>query len=323
MNRNGGCGRLLAGLGIVAALAMGCGGPETKVSDVPSIAVIRLATGAPGGGFYPFGVALAEQFNRTHSQLRLEHQPSGGAVANLGAIQHGDTDVAFAFADVAYLGYMGRLSPTQLRFDQLRAIAVLQLTPVQLVARAGSNIRSVVDLRGRRVAMGPEGSGTALTARLIMNAFGVELDAVREEFLDFRTAGTKLVRGELDAMFDVAFYAQSSADALQSGAHLITIEGAAVDRLSREYPFLRMTVVPVNTYPGIDAVGTIGVDSLLVCRSSLDQDVVHKFTTQLFESLPSFSTTQRRFVELDQAPAAPIPLHEGAVRYYREQELLR
>jgi TRAP transporter TAXI family solute receptor len=124
-------------------------------------------------------------------------------------------------------------------------------------------------------------------------------------------------------MFDRAFYAESAADALRSGARLITIEGAPAERLGRQYPFLRMTVVPQDTYPGVRAVQTIGVDSLLICRSTLDEEVVHRLTKALFEALPSFSTPQRRFAELDQAPAAPIPLHEGAARYYREQELLR
>ena len=315
----------LALIGLVTAVALACDSPrgDDTAALAPAADIVRLGTGAPGGGFYPFGVALAEEFKRGHARVQIEHQPSGGAVANLGAIQRGDADVAFAFADVAYLAYVGRLDPTQPRFDQLRAIAVLQLTPVQLIARAGSNIRSVRDLRGRRVAIGPDGSGAALTARLIMDAFGVASGAVREEFLDFRTAGSRLVEGSLDAMFDNAFYAESSADALRSGAHLVTIQGAPVERLGRQYPFLRMTVVPRDTYPQVNVVETIGVDSLLICRSSLDQDVVHRFTKALFDALPSFSTAQRRFTELDQAQAAPIPLHEGAARYYREQELLR
>lgn len=311
----------------LATLALACTSPRgsdsAPVDSAESVDIVRLSTGAPGGGFHRFGAELEEAFKRTHTRVRIEHQPSGGAVANLGAIQRGDADVAFAFADVAYLAYVGRLGAAQPRFDQLRAIAVLQLTPVQLIARGESRIRSVSDLRGRRVGMGPDGSGTALTARLIMDAFGVPSGAVREEFLDFQTAGKRLVEGTLDAMFDNAFYAPSSADSLRSGAYLVTIQGAAVERLGRQYPFLRMTVVPRDTYPDVNVVQTIGVDSLLICRSSLGQEVVHRFTKALFDALPSFSTAQRRFTELDQAPAAPIPLHEGAARYYREQELLR
>lgn len=299
--------------------ASGCGSGRA-VEARPAV-IVRLATGAAGGGFYPFGQALAEQLNRRLIGIRIEPQISLGAVANLRAIQSGEADVALAFADVAYLASVGRLDRGVPPFDQVRAIAVLQLTPVQLVARAGSGIGSVRDLEGRRVAIGPEGSGTALTARLIMEAFGIHPGAVRAVSLEFRSAGLQLLQGKLDAMFDSAFYAESAANALRAGAGLVAIEGPPVTRLARKYPFLRMTVVPRDTYPGIPAVPTIGVDSLLVCRRTLDADVVRRVTEALFEQLPLLSTAQRRFVELDQAPAAPVPLHEGAARYYRQQEL--
>ena len=171
--------------------------------------------------------------------------------------------------------------------------------------------------------MGPEGSGTALTARLIMDAFGVPSGAVREEFLEFRTAGIRLVEGHLDAMFDNAFYAESAADALRSGARLVTIQGAPVERLGRQYPFLRMTVVPKDTYPQVDVVETIGVDSLLICRSSLDQAVVHQFTKALFDALALVFHHTAALHGARSSACGAIPLHEGAARYYREHELLR
>ena len=207
----------------LATLAVACTFPTGRdTAPVDSVDTVRLSTGAPGGGFYRFGAELQEGFNRNAARVRIEHQPSGGAVANLGAIQRGDADVAFAFADVAYLAFVGRLGATEPRFDQLRAIAVLQLTPVQLIARGGSSIRAVSDLRGRRVGIGPDGSGTALTARLIMDAFGVPSGAVRKG-----SSTSKLLADVswryIDAMFDNAFYAPSSADSLRSGAYLVTI----------------------------------------------------------------------------------------------------
>lgn len=257
--------------------------------------------------------------------LKLELKTSTGAVANVRALHQGEADVGFAFADVAYLAYVGQLGDGTEPFDQLRAIAVLQLTPVQLVARAGSDIQSVADLRGRRVGMGPDGSGTALTAQLIFGAFGLKPDLVRTELLPFNEASERLVAGTLDAMFDTAMFpAESAARALRAGARLVPIEGEPAERLGREYPFLRMTVLPRDTYPGIAATPTVGVDSLIVCRSTLDEDLVHDLTASLFDALPALSSSGRLpLVELDEAPAASIPLHEGAARYFREQELRR
>jgi TRAP-type uncharacterized transport system substrate-binding protein len=124
-------------------------------------------------------------------------------------------------------------------------------------------------------------------------------------------------------MFDNATYADSIAAALQAGARLVAIEGPPVERLRREYPLLRSMKFPPDTYPATGSFRTLGVDSLLVCRLSLDEEVVHALTTAVFEALGSLARTGRwNLVGPDQAPAAPIPLHKGAARYYREQEFV-
>lgn len=309
----------------IAALSLpglACREEPTRAAAEP--VVLQFSTGAPGGGFYPIGQSLADVFQGVPGGMRLAIRPSEGAVANVRAVQEGRTDIGFGFADVAYLAYVGRLDPGTPPFNQLRAIALLQLTPVQLLAARGTRIAGVQDLRGKHVGVGPDGSGTALTARLIFQAFGIEPSAVHTESLQFNEAGRRLAGGSLDAMFDNAIYAESAALALRSGARLVPIQGPAVDRLQREYPFLRVTTIPGETYPGVAAVQTVGVDSLLICRRDLEEEFVHALTARLFKSLPMLAAPMRRnLAELAEASATPIPLHEGAARYYREQELLR
>jgi uncharacterized protein len=114
--------------------------------------------------------------------------------------------------------------------------------------------------------------------------------------------------------------------AARAGARLMPLAGPPIERLRHDYPFLRVTVIPRDAYPGVvDKVRTIGVDSLLVCRRDLDETLVYDLTRRFFELLPSLSASQGalRFMDLDQAPATPIPLHDGAARFYRERELLR
>lgn len=307
---------------VLSTLVSSCVKP---LPSPPAAAQLRMVTGQRGGGFHPFGAALADLLNQGFTEARVGVIPTDGAVSNVTAIQSGSADVGLAFADVAYLAFVGLLDGHTPPFDQLRAIAVLQLTPVQLFTRADSGIRSVSDLRGRLVAVGPEGSGTALTARLIFQAFGLAAGDVRTQTLPFSDAGERLVRGDIDAMFDTAIHpAESATLAVRAGARLIPIGGAVVSRLRRDYPFLRQTVVPAGTYPGVDAIETVGVDSLLVCRRALDEQLVHELTVRLFQALPQLSLTRRiHFAELDEASTTPIPLHDGAARYYREQELLR
>ena len=299
--------------------------PALPVHAAP--ALVRFSTGTPGGGFYPLGEGLARAYERSLQAVTLQINPTAGAVTNVEAIQRGDADLGFAFADVAYIAYVGRLGGATGPFDRLRGIAVMQLTPVHLVVGRDSRLRQVGDLRGRRIGVGPPGSGTALTAGLILQAFGIDESAVQVEQLQFNDAADRLVHGTLDAMFDTAIYpAASVTAATRAGARLMPLAGPPIERLRHDYPFLRVTVIPRDTYPGaVNTTRTIGVDSLLVCRRDLDETLVYDLTRRFFEALPSLSSSQGalRFIDLDQAPATPIPLHDGAARFYRERELLR
>jgi len=275
-------------------------------------------SGPTGGGFYPLGEGLVSAFGRLLPDITVEHHPSTGAVNNAELIQSGNADLGFVFADVAYVAYVGRL-------DRLRGVAVLELTPLHLVVRSG--ITSVRDLRGRRVALGPPGSGTALTAEIVLRAFGIRLSDIHTEAMQFDEAARRLVAGRLDAMFDTAIYpVEAVRMAAAAGARLMPLAGPPIDKLRLEYPFFRAAVIPRDAYRGMtEAVHTIGVDSLLVCRRDLDEELVYQLTRRFFEALPMLSSSQNalRLMDLDQAPATPIPLHDGAARYYRERELLR
>ncbi|MBI3264598.1 MAG: TAXI family TRAP transporter solute-binding subunit, partial [Acidobacteria bacterium] len=171
------------------------------------------------------------------------------------------------------------------------------------------------------------GSGTALTAGLVLEAFGIGPTAVHTELLPFNDAAVRLVNGTLDAMFDAAVYPTESVQAAtRAGARLMSVAGPPIERLRHEYPFFRVAIIPRGAYPGVaQAVHTIGVDSLLVCRRDLPAALVYDLTRRFFEALTLLSSSQDalRFMDLDQAPATPIPLHEGAARYYRERELTR
>jgi len=308
----------------IDVLACACApAPPARTSPV----VVRFSTGTPGGGFYPLGEGLARAYEQSLRPITFQVHPTAGAVTNVEEIQRGEADLGLAFADVAYIAYVGRLGRAPQAFDRLRGIAVMQLTPVHLVVGRDSRIREVGDLRGRRIGVGPPGSGTALTAGLILQAFGIAETAVQVEQLQFNDAADRLVNGTLHAMFDTAIYpAASVTQATREGARLVPIAGPAIERLRHEYPFLRVTVIPRDTYPGgSQTIRTIGVDSLLVCRRDLDETLVYDLTRRFFEALPSLSSSQGalRFMDLDQAPATPIPLHDGAARFYRERELLR
>jgi TRAP transporter TAXI family solute receptor len=296
--------------------------PADNTPSARPVIRARLVTGPTGGGSLPLGEEIAEAINRGVRDLHIETALSSGAVSNIRAIQQGTAELALTFADVAYLSFSGQLAPDEPPFDQIRGIAVLQVTPVALVVRPGLHVRGPQELRGRRVGVGPAGSGTAVTARLILQAYGLEARDLHIETIGFQEGITKLLAGELDAMFDNAIMrSEALKRAAEGGARFVPIEGPAADHLRREYPFLRVTVIGPELYG--TSVRTIGVDGLLICRSDLDETLVYELTRQLFASLKSLGQGALRSMDVKQAPATPIPLHPGAARYYRERELSR
>ncbi len=296
--------------------------PANTSSLEPSVTPLRFVTGPVGGGSLPLGEEIGAALSAGLSNIAIETVHSAGAVSNIRAIQRGEAQLALTFADVAYLAFSGHLGASDPRFDQVRGIAVLQVTPIALVVRPGLQVRGPQDLRGRSVGVGPEGSGTAVTASLILRAYGLDEHELHIETIGFQEGVTKLLSGKLDAMFDNAIVRSDALKrAADGGARFVPIEGPASDRLRREYPFLRVTVMAPELYG--TSVRTIGVDGVLICRSDLDETLVYEITRQLFASLKSLGRGALRSMDVKQAPATPVPLHPGAARYYRERELSR
>lgn len=308
------------------ALALVCVACE-RTSDPPPAVSVRFVTGTPGAGFHALGDGLARELARTLPHLTLDVLASDGAATNIEAIQRGEADIGLAHADVTYLAYTGRLDRARPPFARLRGIAMLQLMRVHVVVRGGAGIRRIEDLRGRRISLGRPGYGSASTAALVLQAYGIGLDEVTVERLRYDEAAARLAAGTLDALLVTGTYPLAAVTtATRTGARVLPLEGAAIDRLRAAYPFFSPTTIPAGAYLNQPAtIRTIGVDSLLVCRADLDEAVVHDLTQQLFDVLPTLSSPELSAASMDfaQASATPIPLHEGAARYYRERELLR
>jgi len=309
----------LVGIALVTAAGASCREPEPP----PARKEIRLTTGTPGARFHPLGQALARAYAAALPMLDVRLLDTAGSVANVEALERGDADVGLSYADVAYTAYVGGLDGRQASFAELRGIAVLELAPVHLVVRAGSKIADPTDLRGRRVAVGPPGSGSALTAEIVLRALGIDASAVDVEPLKYNEAAAQLAAGTIDALFvNGSDPVDSVRASTLAGARILPLGGPAIERLRHDYPFFRPAVIHGGTYPGHPApIRTIGVDNLLLCRRGLDEATVHDLTQQFFAQLPSLSILSG--LDLEQAPATPIPLHDGAARYYRERELSR
>ena len=307
---------------VLALLLAGC---QVKTPPRKPL-VIRITTGLPGMTFKPLGEALASAFQSVITDARFEVIETAGSVANLQRLESGGADLGFALADVAYTAFNGRGMEFPTPAKNVRALAVLHPSAVHVLVPAKSKARSVADLRGD-IGVGPAGSGTAITSALLLNAFGVSPKQITNQSLPFITASDALSSGQLEAAFVVA---ADPVDAVQratnAGARLLEIGGAQVQRLRVDYPFLRPGIIPGGTYQKEPrAIQTMLIDVLLLTRVGLDDELVRRLTSVLFDVLPQLSSNHDflRMMDVRRAPATPIPLHAGAALYYREQELSR
>lgn len=307
----------------LCAAASACGHPVQAQRQT----VVRIATGLPGMTFKPLGEGLRAGYSRAMPDVRFELIETAGSVSNLQDLQEGTADLGLALADVTYMAYNGHIAELSGAARAVRGIAVLHPSIAHVLVPGRSPVRSIADLRGGRLGVGPPGSGSAVTSALLLRAFGVRPDQVEERDLPFVVASDALGRGELDAAFIVAADpVEAVRRAMDKGARMLDIKGKTLQDLRTEYPFLRPAVIPAGTYASdTQPVQTVQIDVLLVCRKGLDDVLVHRLTAALFQILPELAVGQDylRLMDLRRAPAAPIPLHRGAALYYREQELLR
>lgn len=251
--------------------------------------------------------------------VRTEIASEGGSsITSLLDLQRRVVDISVPLADVAYLAYGGRLAEIAEPFDQLRGMAVTDLSTVHLLTAPRVNAASIRDLRGLRVSLGAPGSSTSLMTPRLLQAHGIGPADARGQRIPNAEMMTRIASGDIDAAF--ATYTAPSvavANAMRAGARLIDISGPVVEQLRTEYPYLKRTLIVRGTYPNqTQAVHTIGVDIVLVCRADLDEDVVYRLLDAYFATRPAMTPPN-----LERAPATPIPLHPGAARYYRQREL--
>jgi hypothetical protein len=202
-------------------------------------------------------------------------------------------------------------------------MAVLSVNKFYVFARRGSGIRRIEDLRGKRVAVAPRTGASELFTRIVLRAYDMTYADMHVEFQPFNEMGRLFAEGANDAMIIVsAGTARDIAAPSQPNTPLVLpIADRIITALRAEYPFVKPVVLPPDELPKDSLpVHTVGVDSLLICRKDLDEEIVYQLTREFF-SWPETAT--RYTADLSLAAAAPIPLHPGAARYYREQEILR
>lgn len=278
---------LVAGLVAAAALAAvaGCGGDGQQAGAKK---FLNIGTGGTAGTYYPIGGAMAEILNKEIPGMNASAQSTGASVANINMLQDGSIDLAIVQNDITYYAVNGTEMFKDKKFDGLRGIATLYPETCQFVTLDSSGIKSVKDLKGKRVAVGAAGSGAEANARQIMEAYGLTYDDISVQYLSFGEAASALKDGNVDAAFLTAGYPTASVQDIssQNKIRLLPVEPAAADALIAKYPFYTKTTIPAGTYAGCDEeIPTISVMAMLVASDKVDEQMGYDIAKAIFSNL--------------------------------------
>ena len=286
---------------------------------------MSVAGGSTGGVFFPLATGMAEMLSQTIEGYEFTGGATGGSGENVRLLGTNSAQFGLIMADAAYNGHYGKEAfEAEGGYDKVVGIMMTYNQAMHLIVPADSDIETMADLEGKRVSPGPAGSGTALMAGTILDAYGLAGKLTLDP-LSHSQQMTALGDGQLDAAF-LLLPTGAAAVTSHAAAHPIRFipmdDTDAIGKLTGAYPFYFPTKIAAGAYEGQpNAVATVGVAVTLAASSDVPEEIAYE-ATKLFNEHPDQLATYHAIAKSISADTAltgmPIPLHPGAQRYYEE-----
>lgn len=290
---------------------------------------INVLTGGQAGVYYPVGVALSQIFAKDVPNARSTAQVTRASAENLNLLQSGRGELAMTLADALSDAWKGDAEagfPNKL--DKLRGVTGTYNNYIQIVANADSGIKTVADLKGKRLSVGAARSGTELNARAILKAAGLTYqDLGKVEYLPFGESVELMKNRQLDATLQSAGLGVASIRDLATAVKIVVVPVPASVVTKVGDAAYQPAIIPANTYTGqTEAVPTAAIPNFLVTHSGVPEDTVYRMTKAMYDNIDTLYAAHNaiRVMKRENALAGmPVPLHPGAERYYKEVGLIK
>ncbi|QSX37339.1 TAXI family TRAP transporter solute-binding subunit [Shewanella sedimentimangrovi] len=313
--------RKLGLLGALAAL-----GISTAVWAAPTF--INILTGGTSGVYYPIGVALSQIYGKDIEGAKTSVQATKASVENLNLLQTGRGELALALGDSVSAAWKGDLDAGfKAPLDRLRAIGAAYPNYIQLVANKDAGIKTLADLKGKRISVGAPKSGTELNARAILAAAGLSYqDMGKVEFLPYAESVELIKNRQLDATLQSSGLGMAAIRDLAATMpiNFVEIPAEVIGKIGNAA--YQPGIIPANTYEGQDVeVHTVAIQNLFISHARVSDDTAYQMTKLLYQNLERLGNAHAAAKAIDPKSAAhnlPLPLHPGAERFFREAGLL-
>lgn len=317
---------------LMLALSMflaACGGNDTKeenagnggdeAAELPEF--VSVLTGGTGGTYYPLGGAFASILS-DELGIDANAEATGASAENMTTLKAEEAEIAFTQTDIASYAQQGTAMFEGNAVENVQAIGTLYPETIQIVTTAKTGIKTVEDLKGKKVSIGAPGSGTALNAEQILEAYGLTLDDIQKQDLSFDESTAGIQDGSIDAAFVTAGAPTGAVEGLSASEEVVIVplEQDKIDALMEKYPYYIQDEVPSGVYGLEAAVPTVAVSAMLAVVDSLSEDAVYEITKAIFENLDQVQHAKAEAIDPAKAKeGAGIEIHPGAQKYYDEK----
>jgi TRAP transporter TAXI family solute receptor len=287
---------------------------------------ITLGSGSPGGVYYPLGGGMAVVIEKADIGVRCAAESTGASVENSRLVGAGETDMGMVMGSVAY-----KATQAQEPFKNAQPLAALfQMYPApeHIVVLKDSGIKSVKDMKGKKVSIDVPGSGCATMARVILTEYGFDLE---NDLTLANLSQSEMVQALKDGIIDVAFFnfafpASAIMDLVATrDIDLVPLEEDMVNKLVEKYPYYIKSVIPADTYGDVpNDVLCLGDSNVMVANQAMDEEMAYQLVKTIFENVKEGKYALvnvhpiAKLLTPQNAVNSPIPLHPGAMKYFKE-----
>lgn len=290
---------------------------------------INVLTGGTSGVYYPLGVALTQLYGKAIPDAKTAVQATKASAENLNLLQAGRGEVAFSLGDTFSEAWKGNADVGfRTPLKKLRTLAAIYPNYIHFLASADSGIKSLADLKGKRVSVGAPKSGTELNSRDILKAVGMSYqDLAKVEYLGYAESVELMKNRQLDATLLSSGLGVAAVRDLATAIKMVVIPIPADVVTKIGEAAYTSGVIPANTYNGQTAdVPTVTVQNYLVTHEGVSTETVYRMTKSMFENLDAMIAAHAAAKAINKQTAgvgSPVPLHPGAEKYYREAGLIK
>ncbi len=318
---------------LASAWTLGCTSPTVSpgannTTASPTAGPMRqytMATGGTSGTYYPVGGGIANTINNASLGFQITPESTQASVANCRFVQSKKDDFAIVQNDVAFAAINGKQDFTsEGNLTNIQGVASLYPETIQCYALKSSGIKTIKDLKGKRVVVGDRGSGSEFNALQILSAYGLSKDDVVEDYSKISGAADLIKNGQADAAFFTggAPTAGISDLAYSNPIVIVPIDGPERDALMNTSPFYARDIIKAGAYTGVDQdVQTVSVMAMIIVNKDVPQDDVYSLLKAIYDPNSLLRKSHARVANItaaDGLKGMSVPMNPGAKKYFDE-----